>query len=364
MTWNWQLENWPNFHFELELFAQFEQNYHEKSGLILGVLKYLQEEEIETIKIDILTQEAVSTSKIEGELILRDSVQSSIRKHLGLSTNSIKIPANAAGVAEMMVDVYLNFNQTLTHEILFNWHRMLTNGRRDLEAIGKYRIHLEPMQIVSDNMASPKIYFEAPPSGKIDSEMTNFINWYNTQIKSSIPTVIFAGLIHIYFESIHPFEDGNGRIGRALVEKAISQRKNNPSLNSFSKIIDLNKKEYYNAIQTCNHSLDANKWLLYFSKTLIQSQDYTISLVDFVISKTKFFIKFDKKLNDRQYKVVSRIFTAGLEGFKGGFSASNYKTITGTSNATATRDLQELVNIEAFYKTGELKSTRYHIILD
>jgi Fic family protein len=366
MQWIWQHKNWPNFEYDPGKLNDFEIEFQLNSGKIIGAIQHLEENNKETLKIEILAQEAISTSSIEGEILNRDSVQSSIRRHLGLKTDYRKVQPNEAGISEMMVDLYLNFDQPLSHYVLFEWHKMLMNGRRDIEAIGDYRAHLEPMQIVSGNLDAPRVYYEAPPSASIPAEMDRFLDWYTTNLldRQNMPTLVFAGITHLYFEMIHPFEDGNGRIGRALVEKAISQRLKAPALNSFAKVIDGNKKAYYQAIQGCNNRIHIDAYLAYFANLTLQSQDYSIRMVYFLIEKTKFFAKHQQFLNERQEKVLLRVFDAGIEGFKGGLSASNYKTISGASPATVTRDLQDLVQIGALNKTGELKSTRYSLNLN
>jgi Fic family protein len=366
MQWIWQDKNFPNFEYDPSLFIEFEQEFYRNTGIIIGVLSHLDDTDLEHLKIEILTQEAISTSIIEGEILKRESVQSSIRKHLGLKTDNRKVQPNEAGISEMMVDLYLHFDETLTHQMLFQWHEMLMNGRRDIDVIGNYRQHPEPMQIVSGNLSAPKVFYEAPPSKQVFEAMDELIKWYNVHITSQngISTLILAGIIHLYFEIIHPFEDGNGRIGRALVEKVISQKLKAPALNSFAKIIESRKKQYYDALQSCNFSLNINQWLMFFSKALLDSQQYTIKLVNFLVAKSKFFIKFNQKFNERQTKVLLRVFDEGIEGFKGGLSANNYQAISRTSPATATRDLQELVNLKALKKTGELKHTRYFLNLE
>ncbi len=366
MQWIWQQNNWPRFKYDALALLPLENEFYKNAGIIKGSISHLEKTGAEQLKIELLTQEAVSTSSIEGEILKRESVQSSVRKHFGLKTDNRKVQANEAGIAEMMVDVYLNFDTPLSHDTLFLWHKMLTNGRRDLEVIGNYRQHTEPMQIISGNLRAPKLFYEAPPSKQVPGEMEQFIKWYNVQIAAAngLPVLIFAGMVHLYFEVIHPFEDGNGRIGRALVEKAISQKLKAPALNSFAKIIEGNKKEYYAALQSCNHNLTIDGWLLFFYKTILASQQYSINLVSFLVAKSKFFNKYNNVLNERQEKVLLRVFEEGLEGFKGGLSAANYKTIANASPATATRDLQQLVNIKALKRTGELKHTRYFLTLD
>jgi Fic family protein len=363
MKWTWQLKNWPNYEFDYSELASYEIEFQRNIGKVYGSLKHFDDGNNDHLKIEILTQEALSTSEIEGELLNRDSVQSSIKRQLGLQTTRNKANANEAGIAELMVDVYTNFDQKLNKSTLCNWHRMVCNGRRDLDVIGDYRKHKEPMQIVSGNISNQKLYYEAPPSKLLNKEMDAFIKWYNTNLKNEVacPTLVFAGITHLYFEMIHPFEDGNGRIGRALVEKAISQRINAPSLNSFAKVIETKKKKYYDALQGCNHTLEITPWLIYFSKTTIASQEYTDQLIQFLINKTKFFLKYKSLINERQEKVLLRIFEEGINGFKGGLSAGNYLTITGTSPATATRDLQDLVELGALRREGELRYARYWV---
>lgn len=365
MQWIWQHKKWPNFEYDPSLFLEFDKEFYKNAGNVMGVLSHLPSDKLELLKIEILTQEAVSTSSIEGEILQRTSVQNSIRKHLGFKPESLKIPANAAGIAEMMTSVYLKYDESLSHETLFLWHKMLMNGRRDIEEIGSYRKHEDPMQIVSGNLSAPKLFYEAPASADVPKQMEYFVNWYNKQIvNNDIPVVVAAGIAHLYFEIIHPFEDGNGRIGRALIEKMLSQQLKFPALNSFAKIIEANKKEYYEALQSCNNDLNINKWLIFFSNMLLESQKYTISMVNFIVQKTKFLLKYKDAINDRQLKVILRIFDEGIEGFKGGLSAANYKTISASSPATVTRDLQELVNIKALNKKGELKYSRYFLNLE
>lgn len=366
MAWVWKHKNWPKFEYDATVFLESEKLFYLNAGIIKGVFSHLAANNLEHLKIDILTQEAVSTSSIEGEILQRASVQSSIRKHLGLKSDAIKIPANAFGIAEMMTNVYLNFDKLLTHETFFNWNSMLMNGRRDIETIGDYREHDDAMQIVSGNLSAPKVFYEAPPSKQVGLEMERLIAWCNEQVANTngISIIALAGIAHLYFEIIHPFEDGNGRIGRALIEKIISQKMKTPALNSFAKVIELNKRAYYDALQSCNNSLDINEWLTFFSTMLLESQQYTIKMVNFIVSKTKFFAKHKMVLNTRQEKVLLRIFEEGLEGFKGGLSAANYRTISNASTATVTRDLQELVSINALTKTGDLKSTRYFLYLE
>ncbi|MDQ6968642.1 MAG: Fic family protein, partial [Mariprofundaceae bacterium] len=186
--------------------------------------------------------------------------------------------------------------------------------------------------------------------------------WFNRTSpdgKHPLPALIRAGMAHFHFVSIHPFEDGNGRIARALSEKILAQSLKQPTLIALSHVIEKQKKDYYGQLNKHNHTLDITSWLNYFSDTVLGSIQYSQSLVDFLISKAKLYDQVRGQLNPRQEKALARMFKEGLDGFKGGLSAENYIKITQASRATATRDLQKLVELGALTKTGTLKSTRY-----
>jgi Fic family protein len=217
------------------------------------------------------------------------------------------------------------------------------------------------MQIISGRLDDePQIHFEAPPSKILKQEMDGFISWFNDS-KNSLPPLTRAALAHLYFVSIHPFEDGNGRIARALAIKALSQSIKQPLLTSLSTIIEQSRKKYYKALEDNNRSLDITDWLEYFGKTFIESQNHTQKLIEFLLAKTRMFDALKDKLNDRQQKVLTKLFAAGPNGFEGGLSAENYIKITKTSRATATRDLHDLLEMKALSKRGELKGTRYFL---
>jgi Fic family protein len=366
--WNWMLKGWPQFSYDAKALEALEYQFSENSGTVFGVLKHIQEESKDNFLVEVLSDEAIKTSEIEGEYLNRDSVQSSIKKNLGLAVEKRKIPPAEYGISEMMVDLYLNYNKPLTHEQLFSWHEMISNGRRDLKDIGCYRTHEDPMQVVSGRLDLPKIHFEAPPSKIVPDEMEKFISWFkqihqNDSNQKLLP-LAKAGIAHIYFVSIHPFEDGNGRIGRAIAEKSIAQSTLRPSLISLSSTINANKKSYYTLLEKSNTTLEITDWLLYFSKTILDAQDHTLKRIDFLIEKIRFFDRFSSQLNDRQLKVVKRLFDTGHKGFKGGLSANNYQAIAKSSASTVTRDLQDLINKKILFKTGTLKSTRYFLNIE
>lgn len=364
--WNWQHKNWPEFTYDETTLKELEYQFVQSSGMALGAYKHVSDDEKDQLLIEVLSDEALKTSEIEGEYLDRDSIQESIKSNLGLSTEKNKLPAAEFGISEMMVNLYQTYDTPLTDEYLFQWHRMLTNGRRDLTDIGRYRTHEDPMQIVSGARLDQKqVHYEAPPSKDMVKEMDLFIKWYNKLHAKGNTTSIIAksGIAHFYFLAIHPFEDGNGRIARALSEKSLSIGLKRPALISLSQMIEKNKKAYYASLETHNTKLDLTDWLLYFGQAVIDAQNNTIKIIDFLIKKAKFFDRFNLIMNERQTRVVKRLFKEGHNGFKGGLSALNYIRIAKTSASTATRDLKDLANKNILIKTGELKSTRYHLNL-
>lgn len=365
--WNWQQDDWPDFSYDNERLGPLENEYTKESGFSLGVMRHLSKEDQDEFRIEIICNEALKTSEIEGEFLDRDSLQSSIRKEFGLKKKYLhgNIKPEEAGIAMMMKDLYTNFYSPLTNETLCAWHDKLFNGRTDLER-GKYRTSNDDMRVVSGRIDTPKIHFVAPPSSKIPREMDRFISWFNRTApggKEPLLPLVRAGIAHFYFVSIHPFEDGNGRISRALTEKSLSQNLGKPTLIALSSKISDKKKDYYKILEQQNKNNQITPWLYYFGKTIIEAQELTIKQVDFVIAKAKFFNAYETLLNPRQKKAVLRIFEEGLKGFSGGFSAKNYISIVKTTSATATRDLKDLVNKGIFSKTGKLKGTRYALNL-
>ena len=362
MQWNWQHKDWPEFTWNTDALDAYERTFLHETGVIVGAAKHFSADDKTRIIIDVITDEAMKTSEIEGEQLNRDSVQSSIRKHFGLKTEHRRIEPAEHGIAEMMTDLYHRFDKPLSHETLFNWHEMLTNGRRDLHDIGRYRTHEDAMQVVSGPDYKRKVHFEAPPSQHMPQEMTQFLAWFSNTAPDGmapLPPLTRAGIAHLYFVTVHPFEDGNGRIGRAIAEKSLSENLGQPTLIALSQTIEAKRKAYYDALEASNKTLDITDWLEYFAQTVLEAQQRTLALMEFILQKTKLYDRIGDKLNARQEKAISRLFRAGPDGFVGGLSAENYISITGTSRATATRDLQGLVEMGALRKTGERKSTRY-----
>lgn len=367
MTWNWQQTDWPHFTYNSACLDDFEKRLLLGSGVSFGAVKHLGEDDRRLLTIELISNEALKTSEIEGEYLNRDSLQSSICRQFGLMTDNRKIPPAEHGIAEVMVNLYQHFADSLSHERLFEWHTWITAGRNDLHDIGCYRSHSEPMQIVSGPIYAPRVHFEAPPSSQMTTEMNRFIGWFNNTAPGGgapMPALQRAGIAHLYFVSIHPFEDGNGRIGRAIAEKALAQCLGQPTLIALAYTIERNRNAYHAALEQANKHNNITDWLIYFAEMVMAAQEHTNHWIDFLIRKTKLYDRLRGQLNPRQEKALARMFREGPDGFIGGLSADKYRSITGAPSATATRDMQDLVTKGALIRTGERKHTRYHLNLD
>lgn len=369
MQWNWQLPDWPKFSYDAEAMAAMETVFLRESGRITGALSHLDESDRDTLRIELLSDEALKTSRIEGEILDRESVQSSLRKNFGLKVDRQRgVGPKEKGIADLLAETWRRFAEPLTDRALHEWHRMLMQGQLEAQSLGCYRSGEEPMQIVSGDPFDPEIHFEAPPSIQVAGEMTGFLEWFNRTAPAKkripLPALTRSALAHLHFETIHPFSDGNGRIGRAIAEKALFQADGQPIFLALSDAIESERKQYYEALAATRFTNEITAWLTWFGGAVLKSLENSIHRVDFLIQKTHFFDRFGSHLNPRQEKVLRRMFREGPAGFQGGLSAGNVVSITRTSPATARRDLGALVAMGALRKTGERKGTRYFLNLD
>lgn len=364
--YHWQSENWPHFTYEVEeiqsLIISFAEEFGEMNGVLLGLPSEVKQETL----LQVMLAEAIKTSEIEGELMSREDVMSSIKNNLGMHTNFIQVKdKKALGIAQLMVSVRDSFNEDLSVKLLKEWHAMLMQGYDAINS-GAWRKGNEPMQIISGAYGRVVVHYEAPPSEHVPSEMDSFVNWFNNAefpINGQIAEALLkSSIAHLYFESIHPFEDGNGRIGRALAEFTLSKCLQRPILLSLSSAIEKNRKAYYKQLTLAQSTLEITPWLKYFVTIILEAQLEVKKLVQFTLKKTQFFDKFREQLNDRQLKVVNRMFAAGIEDFEGGMTAKKYIAITKTSKATATRDLQQLTDLGAFLQIGQGRAVRYALL--
>lgn len=365
--YNWQQKDWPQFRFTLDGVEDDLLVFSEKLGRVSGILEALPEEtRLETL-VEIILVEAIKTAAIEGEYPDRQDVLSSIRKNLGLQGSVQYIrDKSAAGLGELMIDVRKTCKEPLTEAKLFAWHKMLFGGYKNIE-VGKWRTHEEPMQIISGPLGKQKVHYEAPPSQQVPEQMKSFIKWFNDTAPGGEQELkkapVRAAIAHLYFETIHPFEDGNGRIGRAVAEKALSQTIGRPVMLSLSRTIEANKKDYYAALEKAQYSNEISSWINYFVKATVDAQIEAERQIDFTLRKAKFFDKYKDQLNDRQRTAIVRMMEEGPVGFEGGMNARKYIGITKSSKATATRDMQHLLEIGAFVLAGKAggRSTSYQV---
>jgi len=366
MDYIWQQKKWPQFEYDLTKFQELLNQYCLETSYIAGSFDHLSSELQHDALIDFMVSEAAHTSSIEGEKIDVDDIRSSIRNHLGLtqSHKSVKDP-RAEGIAQLMITVRKNYQQNLTKTELLSWHKMIFLGTGDQNDIyvGSFRTSPEAMQIISGPIGNEKVHYEALSSENVEAEMEQFIMWFNQSSHLSGP--IRAAIAHLYFECIHPFDDGNGRIGRALVEKILSQEVNRPLALSLSSIIEKNKRVYYEELSRASkNGLTIDRWIEYFMGVINDALLESRKTIEFVVRKSQFWKRYSSKLNERQTKVIKAMFKPGIEGFKGGMNALKYMSITGCSKATATRDLQELLAWECFTPMGAGgRSTAYELLL-
>ncbi|RPJ33355.1 MAG: Fic family protein, partial [Verrucomicrobiaceae bacterium] len=345
MTYNWQQPDWPDFRFDLspveDALLAIAGHAGKVGGLLAGLPPGLETETV----LDLMIAEAMQSSAIEGEILQRPDVVSSIRNHLGLNRTPepVRNPM-ADGAGELMATVRRTFAEPISETVLFSWHQMLMRRATGIRT-GAWRSSGDPMQVVSGLMHRPTVHFEAPPATEVPGEMERFITWFNdTSPGGRAPlkhAAVRSAIAHLYFESIHPFEDGNGRIGRAISEKALSQGMGHPVPISLSRSIEARRSSYYDALESAQRSNEITGWLVYFVETVRRAFLESEQQIAFIVSKTRFMDLHRDSLNVRQFKVIQRMLEAGPDGFTGGMNARKYIALTRASKATATRDLQD-----------------------
>ena len=371
MSYNWQQSDWPTFRYDVAALGESLQTFAEKSGYTNGMLVALSATDREAIMLQTLIAEAMKTSEIEGEFLSRKDVYASIQRNLDIAGAPLHTTdRRAEGISALVVAARSTFEVPLSQDVLYSWHHSLFEGSRHLRVVGAWRKGVKPMRVESGAIGRETIHFEAPPATRVPMEMRRFIRWFNETApggsKPIGPAAIRAAIVHLYFESIHPFEDGNGRIGRALAEKALAQGLGAPPMMSLSNALKEGHTRYYLDLQSAQRSNEITEWIHQFTEVLIRAQDHAADWIGFVLKKAKFYDRYRHALNQRQAKAIERMLEEGPSGFQGGMNAAKYGSITGASKATATRDLQELLQTGAVVRMGESggRSTRYTLNLD
>jgi Fic family protein len=370
ILWIWQQPDWPHFSWDMEVLQPIIQRIRYKQGLLLGKISVPNSQFSLEATVDILVQNILTSSAIEGEYPHAASVRSSIAKRLGLTQHQTHSPSKRAeGLAEITLDSIQNVKKPLTLERLFQWHQWLfPEDQFSLIAIQVGRLRgEEPMQIVSGRIDNPKIHYEAPSRERLEKEMKLFIEWFNqSRENASLDPLIRAAICHLWFEIIHPFEDGNGRIGRALTDLALAQA-NEASIHFYAMSVSIlqQRKMYYQALEE-SKSLEITPWITWFLNTLEVSIQSAINHIDLLLFKTKFWQHHQNTtLSDEQRKVLNKLLEDNENNFPQGISASGYQKIAKVSKATATRHLNDLLQKNCIEKLpGGGRNTRYQIIKD
>ena len=363
--YNWQHLEWANFRYDRSVICEIAPGFLEKSNEMDCIWQSLDTTQQQEELIRLLIAEAATTSEIEGEFLSRQDLMSSIKNNLNLNVKPETVSdKKAVAISNMLVYIRNSYDKKLTVNEIKQWHRLLFENSKTVKA-GKWRTASEPMQVVSGALGKEIIHFEAPPSYRVPVEMKHFVYWYNAfKIKEfNVDALIKTAISHLYFESIHPFEDGNGRIGRALAEKCLAQSTGKQVLLSLSSVIDKNKQQYYAALKKAQTSLEITEWIIYLADVIKQAQDDAIATIRFSIQKTLFFDRFHNQLNAREMKAIKKMLDAGTEGFEGGMTAKKYKSINQTSKATATRDLQRLSKIGILIAKGGGRNQHYEMAI-
>jgi Fic family protein len=369
-TWIWQHPNWPKFVWDANEISNPLVQARLAQGKLHGVAHILNADLSSEALTSILIQDGITTSAIEGERLHLDAVRSSVANQLGLPNVGLPKPDRAIdGLVEVLLDATQKHNQPLTLQRLCNWHGALFptgySGLREIR-VGQMR-GAEPMRVVSGRIGHETVHFEAPPYEQIDTEISRFIDWFNSDDSKTLDGLIRAGVAHLWFITIHPFEDGNGRIARAITDMALAQDERlTMRLFSLSAQILAVREAYYDILEsTQKGEMDITAWLKWFLTQIQNAVELAQLTVANTLNKAKFWMTHQTKpLNERQRKVLNRMLDA-KDGFEGGMNTRKYMSLTKTSRATAYRELAQMVEwgcLQANEKGG--RSSGYLILMD
>ena len=366
--WIWQQADWPHFRWrDSEILPRLRQ-VQRKLGILLGSHSRLGNPDQ---TLDTLLANIIASSAIEGERLNAQSVRSSLARRLGGSeTQSYPVSDRSEGLAAMMLDAIDNHEQPLTIERLYQWHRWLFPANEwsvQRLNVGQLRGD-EPMLVVSGRVDRPTVHFEAPPRAALDDQLAAFIFWFNqTRHDPTIDPLLRAAICHFWFVTLHPVDDGNGRLTRALTDLALSQADSQGiRLYAMSVAILEWRADYYRALEsTQKGTLDITSWLCWFLDTLDYAIELALQVIARSLAKAHFWLRHcHDGLSPEQTKVVNRLLDGGQQGFENGINASQYQKVAGVSKATATRHLAELVERGCIEKLpGGGRNTRYQIRL-
>lgn len=360
----WQAKNWPNWQYDLASLAGPLADVSRAQGLLLGRLADVGMALRDQASLSTLTEDVIKTSEIEGERLDAESVRSSIARHLGVDIGALApVDRHVEGVVEMVLDATARCEAALTQRRLFGWHAALfPTGYSGLAQVrvGAYRNDAGgPMQVVSGPIGRRRVHFEAPPAKRLAKEMARFVDWFNTSAND--PPIIKAGLAHLWFVTLHPFDDGNGRIARAIGDLLLARADGSPQrFYSLSAQIQRERRAYYAILErTQKGSLDVTPWLTWYLENLATAVNTAQHTLDGVLAKTRFWQRWaTTPLNARQVKLLNRL----LDGFDGKLNSSKWAAIAKCSPDTALRDINALLALGVLRKAaGGGRSTSYEL---
>ncbi|MEB6223329.1 Fic family protein [Pantoea anthophila] len=365
--WIWQQADWPHFHWQDAVLLPRLRHLQQQRGLLLGRASLHPDSESQTL--DTLLSNILSSSAIEEERVNVQSVRSSLARRLGVTEEQPwPVSDRSEGLAAMMLDAINNRSQPLTMERLYQWHHWLFPA--DEWTVQRLSVGMlrgsEPMQVVSGRIDRPTVHFEAPPRDGLEPQLAQFIAWFNqSQQDVMLDPLLRAAICHLWFVTLHPFDDGNGRITRALTDLALAQADSQSiRLYAMSPAILAHRADYYRILeQTQKGDTDITHWLVWFLDILDESLQQAMSVIDRTQIKARFWLRYQGTgLSQEQVKVLNRLLDGGEQGFAQGISASQYQKVAKVSKATATRHLADLVEKGCLYRLeGGGRSTRYQV---
>jgi Fic family protein len=373
--WIWEQDAYPHFFYDLNKLEHLIQEVSLEQGYLIAITQTMNSDNIAQRQLEALMSEAISTSAIEGEILNRDSVKASIAQKLGLiGIDSLKRDETTDYLIEILIDANTNYAQDLTLERLFGWHNALFPS--GYSGLGKINVATfrgeDPMEVIGGGAGKEKTYYVAPPRSILEHEMNLYLQWFNT----TPPSLIKACIAHLWFVIIHPFDDGNGRIGRAITDLVLSkiEKSTISRFYSMSSAINNDRNGYYKALEKTtgyvhkekNH-LDITQWCEWFLSTLHTALIDTKKKLAYIVQKTMFWDKFrNYELNPRQTKVLNKILDMGTENFQGALSKKKYMIIADTASTTASRDIAQLIEIGCISQVEGTngRNVRYEIVFE
>jgi len=375
LTWIWQQPGWPNFTWNHETLATTLREVTQLQGKLLGKIDHIDGAGSKASALDAQLQNIVQSSAIEGEELNVESVRSSLAKRLGVKEAGLsQTTAQTEGLADLLLDATENVQHPLSQARLYQWHRYIFPLAEQGEQpsfvsqqmnIGALRGD-EPMQVVSGPLYKRTVHFEAPPREGLEGQIQAFLGWLEgSRENNSLDPILRAAKAHLWFVTLHPFDDGNGRLARAVSDYVLAQGEQQ-SIRYYAMAASImeNRKGYYEILeQTQKGELDITPWMHWFLNTLKQTLEAALLSIDFILQKARFWQCHGQDgLKPEQIKVLNRLLDAGHDGFEGGLSAAKYKGMAKVSKATATRHIADLLDKNCITKLdGGGRSTRYDI---